>query len=175
VGVADFHTLMNEKYEDIENMLGVNIYPSTHLTHFLIPRFLERKKSKKLNSLVIDFSSTAEECIYPGSVVYSITKRYNAFMNEGLRFEYPEIEFACVKPGPVLTQLLLSNNGQKMPFKVETKDYVKALLSSLRTGVNHGHWKHTLMGILLRIWPYLVNIIGVRILMPIAVKNGLIR
>jgi 17beta-estradiol 17-dehydrogenase / very-long-chain 3-oxoacyl-CoA reductase len=174
VGVMDVHTLMNTSDAANENMIGVNIYPSTFLTFKLLPSFLERYKERKLKSLIINFSSVADEAVSVGMSVYSATKRFNSFFSEGLRFEYSEVEVATVKPGPVKTPLL-AGGGEGLPFQVEVDDYVKALLNGLRRGVNHGHFKHKFMSGLMRDWPYLVNVLALRLGMSQAVKRGLMR
>lgn len=175
VGAMDNHSLLNSKFEDLEYMISVNIYPSTHLTHKLLPIFIQRYNERKLKSLVINLASTADESVAAGISVYAATKRYNAFFSEGLRYEYSGIvEFVTVKPGPVETELVVIL-GDSVPMKAKAQDYAKALLSGLRTGVNHGHWKSKLMGTGIRIWPYLINIAGVRIFIKSAVKKGLIK
>lgn len=175
VGVATVKMLNNDVLENIESMLGVNIYPSTMITHKLVPLFLERYQETKQKSLVINVSSTMEESIFPGNAVYSATKRYNAFFSEGLRYEYTgKIDFVTVKPGLVITPLVLRNNTQGLPLSTDTDTFAQALLGGLRTGTNHAHWKHKILGTLLRIPPYQFTIFLVRCALPSAVKKGII-
>ena len=174
VGVMDIHTLMNTTYESIENHIGVNCYPSTFLTHKLIQRFIQRYEEIKVKSLVINFSSVADEAVSVGMSVYSATKRYNSFFSEGLRYEYDAVDVATVKPGAVDTALLVGG-GEGLPFKVNVDDYARSLLNGLHKGVNHGHFKHKMMSFAMRIWPYMINIMGLRLGMPMAVKRGLMR
>ena len=174
VGIADAHLLLNQPLDDIEKSIGINIYPSTMLLHMLIPSFLKRFDSSKMRSLVINFSSTMEETVTPGSIVYAATKRYNAFLSEGLRYEYDNIDFVTVKPGPVQTQLHLKNVKGGFPLCPDPDQYAQALLGGLRTGINHGHWKSKIWGLMASL-PYLVNIIIVRMTMPSVDKQGLLR
>ena len=139
VGTADVKMLDGQAYEDIERMLGVNVYPSTMLLHILIPGFLKRYNNGKIRSLVINFSSSTEEAVFPGSAVYASTKRFNAFLSEGLRYEYNCIDFVTVKPGPVQTPMLQRMGTESLPFKPDSDSYARALLGGLRTGTTHGH------------------------------------
>lgn len=175
VGFGKSSSLSNLAFEDIENMIGVNTYPSTFITHKLIPVMLNRYKETKKRSLVINFSSIVEETITPGSSVYAATKRYNAFFSEGLRYEYKDIDFSVIKPGPVMTHMLVSNEFTEIPLIVDPDNYAKAVVTGLRSGVNHAHWKHKLMGGLSSMPPYLITIGFIRLLMPWAVKKGIIR
>ena len=174
VGVMDVHTLMNASHDSLENMIGVNCYPGTFLTHKLIQRFIQRYEEIKVKSLVINVSSIADEAVSVGMAVYSATKRFNSFFSEGLRYEYDAVDVTTVKPGAVNTALL-NDGGEGLPFKVDVDDYVRALLNGLHKGINHGHIKHKMMSFSMRIWPYMINIMGLRLGMPIAVKRGLMR
>ena len=170
VGVSNFNPLMMASFKDIENIISVNIYPSVFLTHKLIPGFIQRFRETKRKTLIINLSSFVDESVSPGFITYSATKRFNNFFSEGLKYEYNEIEVVTVKPGPVYTKLL--NQGGKFPLTSSTDSYVKALLSGLRRGVNHGHWKSKFYYYLTGIWPYLLNILTIRLLMPWFVKLG---
>ena len=175
VGVLTLKMLNNETYENIENMLGVNIYPATFLTHKLLPSFLQRHKETGQKSLVINISSTMEETITPGNAVYAATKRYNAFFSEGLRYEYNgKVEFVAAKPGLVITPAAFRNKTQDLPLSTDPDSYASALLGGLRTGINHGYWKHKIIGFLFDSLPYLLTILSVRIALPSAYKKGLV-
>lgn len=175
VGAMDNHSLVNSKFEDLEYMISVNVYPSTHLTHKLMNSFLDRYKERKLKSLVINLSSTADESVACGICVYAACKRFNAFFSEGLRYEYSGIvDFVTVKPGPIQTELA-AILGDKVPMMAKADDYARALVGGLRKGVNHGHWKSKVLGTSIRIWPYLMNIGTLRMILPSAVKSGMIK
>lgn len=175
VGTATVKLLNNESFENIESMIGVNVYPSTMITHKLIGVFLKRYEETMQKSLVINMSSTMEESIFPGNAVYSATKRYNAFFSEGLRYEYlDKIEFAVVKPGLVITPMVKLNKTQDLPLSTDPDTFAKAVLGGLRRGVNHGYWKHKLLAFLLNFAPYQITIILVRMSIGSAIKKGLI-
>ena len=174
VGVADMRFLDKQPLESLESMIGVNTYPITMLNHMLIPVFLERYRSNKSRSLIINISSTVEESILPGNSVYSATKRYIAFLSEALRYEYGDIDIVTVKPGAVTTPMVISNHTESAPLKTNAEAYARALLGGLRTGVNHAHWKHKLFGWGLAFAPYLLTIMVIRIMLPSLIKKGLI-
>lgn len=175
VGVSTVKFLSNESFESIESMIGVNIYPSTMITHRLLKTFLSRFEETKQKSLVINLSSVMEEMISTGSAVYSATKRYNAFFSEGLRYEYlGKIDFAVIKPGLVITPMTQKNNIQQMPLGTDSDTFAKAVLDSLHQGVNHSYWKHRILGFFLNLPPYLINTLLVRFLTPILIKKKLI-
>lgn len=144
VGLADSKFLINQNLNDIEEMIGVNIYPQTMLSYHLIPFFVQRHKETHQRSLVINFSSTVDEMIMPSTALYSATKRYNNFLSEALRYEYKQcIDIATVKPGPVVTPLATAMGFEKFLTAVKADDYVRSLLKNLHSGVNYGHWMHT--------------------------------
>ena len=175
VGVASVKMLNNDTYENLESMLGVNVYPMTMLTHKFIPKFLSRFNETGQKSLIINISSTMEESIFPANATYAATKRYGAFFSEGLRYEYSgKIDFATVKPGVTVTQQVIQNNTQGLPLSTDPDSFAKALLGGLRTGVNHGHWKHKIFGFFLNLSPYLFTITLVRLALPTAIKKGLV-
>ena len=175
VGVLSAKFLTNEADENIENMLGVNIYPSTFITHRLLPSFLQRHAETGQKSLVINVSSIIDDTIVPGHAIYAATKRYNAFFSEGLRIEYSgKVEFVTAKPGVTLTGMAFRNNGQNMPLSTDPDSYAAGLLGGLRPGMNNGHWKHRILGFFLNSTPYLMTVFFVRMALPSTVKKGLI-
>ena len=175
VGVLSVKFITNDTDENIENMLGVNVYPSTFITRKLLPSFLQRHAETGQKSLVINMSSILDETFLPGNAIYTATKRYNAFFSEGLRYEYAgKIEFVTVKPGIVLTNLIYENNVQNTPFSTDADSFVSALFGGLRTGVNHGYWKHKIFGFFLDSMPYLPTVGFMRIALPTMVKKGIV-
>lgn len=175
VGIADLRFLDNQNLSDIESMIGVNTYPIVFLTHSLIHTFLSRFRTTKEKSLVINISSSMEESIIPGNAVYSATKRFITFFSEGLRYEYKAVQVVTVKPGAVLTPMLINAKNEGVPLQASSDDYAKALLNGLRTGVNHGHWKHKLLGILFTFPPYLLTVLNTRLILPMMIKKEIIK
>jgi 17beta-estradiol 17-dehydrogenase / very-long-chain 3-oxoacyl-CoA reductase len=175
VGVGDYHFVDNLSLERIENEIGVNVYPGTMIAHSLIPTFLQRHKELNQRSLIINISSVSEEALFPGGAIYAAAKRYNAFFSEGLRYEYPEIDIATIKPGPTVTPMMLKNNLGDLPLKVDADSYARALLGGLRTGVNYGHWKHKMFSNITTFTPYLITIGFIRVFLSSFIKKGIIK
>lgn len=88
VGYADRKLLINQKDEDLENQLSLNLYPQTMLSYHLIPKFIARWESNQKRSLVIDLSSVSALTPNPVQSVYSATKIYDAYLSEALGYEY---------------------------------------------------------------------------------------
>ena len=65
VGVMAIKKFKDHTQEDFENMLGVNIYPQTHLMHHFTPIFVERFSRTLLRSCIINLSSRAGICPNP--------------------------------------------------------------------------------------------------------------
>jgi len=173
VGVTDFNPLILANFKVLENVISVNVYPSVFLTHKLMPMFIQRFKESKRKSLIINLSSSVEDSVSVGYSTYSATKRFNNFFSEGLKYEYNEIEVATVKPGMISTPLL--RKGGKFAFECSPETYAATLLNGLRTGVNRGHWKSHFFYYFTGIWPYMLNILTVRLLMPVFIKLGLMK
>lgn len=175
VGFTSVKMLHSENWQNIESMLGVNVYPSTMITHRLVQRFLCRFEETKQRSLVVTISSVMEESVFPGNAVYAATKRYNTFFSEGLRYEYSgKVLFATVKPGLVKTATTTMNNTNDLPMSTDPDTFAQAMIGGLRESVNHGYWKHKIFGFFLNFPPYLITILGVRMLIARAVKKGLL-
>lgn len=168
VGIADRKMLLNELEIDIENQIGVNIYPQTLLSYFLIPKFVARWNQTSERSLMINLSSTAELGPVPIQAVYSATKKYNSFFSEALAYEYRKyIDVATIKPGVVITHLATSANFTKFPLNVKSDDYASHMLRSLRKGVNYGHWKHKIMAQSISLFPYQIQRHIIQLMMPL--------
>jgi 17beta-estradiol 17-dehydrogenase / very-long-chain 3-oxoacyl-CoA reductase len=175
VGVGDYHFVENLSLERIENEIGVNVYPGTMIAHSLVPAFLQKRRALNQRSLIINISSISEEALFPGGAIYAAAKRYNAFFSEGLRYEYPEIDIVTVKPGFTVTPMMINNNLPSPPLKIYPDSFAKALLGGLRTGINHGHWKHKIFSNFATFAPYLFTILLIRIVFSTLIKKGLIK
>lgn len=175
VGVANSRFLDNQHFDYIESIIGINTYPSTFLTHFLIPLFLERFRRTQEKSLIINICAGVDETIVPGNAVYSASKRYNAFLSEGLRYEYKEIQIVTARPCAVQTPLLYNTKNEDLPLQCTSEDFAKDLLNGLRTGVSHIHWKHKLLGTVVNFFPYLITVLLVRTILPMLIRKGLIK
>mgnify|MGYP000238005275 FL=1 len=176
VGVANLGWISEQKPEDMEEMLGVNIYPQTLMSYFFIPKFLERFESNKQRSLLINFSSIAEAAIMPTAGVYSATKRYNSFLSEALRYEYSHaIDVVTVKPGPVMTNMARKFGSGISPIAVDCDKWVNNFMKNMHTGVNYGHWSHYLSATLASSVPYQIYSPILQLMIPVLIKLKIIR
>jgi short-subunit dehydrogenase len=160
----------SQSLEELELLIGLNVYPSTLISHLLIPKFLKRKELGR-RSLVLSTCSVLEENVFPGTAVLSATKRYNFFFNQGLRYEYDHIDFAIVKLG--LDELL--GNKQTFGVDLDYDNYADALINNLRTGTNYGNFKIKLFSVLLKSVPYIPSVLAIRVLLPFGIKAGIIK
>jgi hypothetical protein len=98
-------------------------------------------------------------------------KLHNAFLSEGLRYEYPEIDIATTKSGGTVAQLMTRNDIKEIPLTADPDSYAQALLGGLRTGVNNGHWKHKSFSVISNVMPYLLSIKSTRLSLPRFIKR----
>jgi len=177
VGIGgDAKFLVNQSLEEIEQMIGVNIYPQTMISYHLIPFFLQRHKETHQRSLIINFSSTIEEIALPSVALYSATKRYNHFLSEALRYEYADsIDIATIKPGPVVTNMSVGMGFDKMATSVRSEDFVRSLLKNLHSGVNYGHWLHSTQAYMSTMLPYQIMSPLLQLMMPMMLMGRLHR
>ena len=170
VGVLDLAYLAEQNLDKIENMLGVNIYPQTLLSYYMIPKFMDRFNTTKQKSLMINFSSTADLVTIPTSSVYTATKRYNEFLSEGVRYEYGKaIDVATVKPGVVHTNMTDPKKGHgysALPLTAEVNSYANYLLNHLHKGINYGHWKHSIIVFFGTMFPHQITTQMIKIFFP---------
>lgn len=154
VGVTYLSNFASLGLENIEEVLGLNIYPMTLLSHYLIPSFVERHQKTGQRSLIINYSSVVDLTTIPKISAYSATKRYDDFFSEGIRSEYSDsIDVVTVKPSTVDTQLTRKFNFNQMFDAITSDDHAKYLIKNLHKGYNFGHWKHSLTSLALTALP----------------------
>lgn len=179
VGVCEYKFFPKQSHSSIEDMLGVNLYPVTFITHSLLSKFLSRYSDSKQRSLIVNFSSSIDLVQVPTSAIYSATKTYIDSLTEGLRQEYSkEIEILTVKPGIVATNMSSVDKGNGMdclPLTVSSDDYARNLIENLHSGVNYGHWQHELQARLFQLLPQRLLNSGIVVLMPLFEKLGLVK
>ena len=176
VGVGNMGNLAEQDLEKIENTLGVNIYPQTLLTYYMLPKFLDRYNSKKQKSLLVNMSSSIDSVVIPTSSVYSATKRYDDYLSEGVRYEYGHaVDVATIKPGIVetpMTNTEIGNGYSKMPLTVDANSYANYLIKHLHKGINYGHWKHEIVVITLTIIPRRISTFLMKHIFPLLARFG---
>ena len=179
VGIGDGALLAEHNLEKIEAMLGINIYPQTLLTYYIMPKFIQRFEKDKRKSLLINFSSMIDKFTFPSSSVYCATKRYNHYLSEGIRYEYSyAVDVATVKPGVVetnMTNLSQGNGLCVLPMTAEVNSYANYLIKNLHKGINYGHWKHSLIDFIIFIIPSQIVDSAAKAFVPWAVDRGIIK
>ena len=171
IGVMHPNYLAEQDLDKMENMLGVNIYPQTFLTYYMIPIFMERHNRNKQRSLMINFSSVSDMNAAPTRAIYAATKRYNDFLSEGVRYEYGQvIDIATIKPGVVKTNMSDGSGMSKAPLSVEVNSYADYLIKNLHKGINYGHWNHSILVFFMTLLPHQINTFLIRL--SLKLKGG---
>jgi 17beta-estradiol 17-dehydrogenase / very-long-chain 3-oxoacyl-CoA reductase len=140
--------LVELKSSDIEQTLGVNIYPQVYLTHKLIPEFLYRYENSKQKSLIINIGSLSSTAPLPTMSIYGATKRFNDFFSQAISFEYsPAIEICSFTPYAVSTALTrrFDPRVSSMFGCISSSEFVSCAMSQLGLRTSGGHWKHNIL------------------------------
>jgi len=109
-------SLGEDTAEGVLEMAVVNMLPQTMLTKMWIDDF----KKRTSRSAVIDIASVASWEEYIGTTLYGPTKRFNRALSQCLNEKYGSeygIDFLCVKPGYVLTNIGDGRTTVKELFK----------------------------------------------------------
>lgn len=179
VGVCEYRFFADHSLETIENMLSVNLYPVTMLTHTLLPKFIKRYEEAKQRSLIMNLSSTVDLISIPTTAVYTATKTFVDHLSESVRRENsPGVDIATIKPGVVATNMSsaeLGNGLDALPLTVKTNEYAEYLMSHLHTGINYGHWKHYILVFILTLLPYQLTTYLLIKLLPVFERLGLVK
>lgn len=119
------HTLINNagiggtrEFEEvdtsyIENIIGVNVYATSVLTHRLLPNLKKREEAFILNvSSLAGYSPIGYKTVYPASkaFVYSFSRGLNEELKD------TGVCVSVVSPGPMKTNLDTSNRIEKQGF-----------------------------------------------------------
>lgn len=163
VGVMDKTDFATEDFNEIENMLSVNLYPMTFLSHALIPKFLERFDKTKQRSFILNVSSAVTYKATPDMAVYAATKAYNDFLSRGISYEYAKaITITSLTPAIVVSQMSKGFKLDSATFgAISAESYAKDSLKRLGAKRTAGHWYHQIQAEILDILPQAaVNLFG---------------
>lgn len=141
---------------EIESTIGVNIYPMTFLTHFVIPQMIERFSKTKQRSLIINLGSVAAQKPAPGFNVYGSTKRYVDFFGTAISYEYDSaIQFVTAGPNVVETSMpaTFNLNTSVATNPITTKEFVSSVFENLHKRCMAGHVKHEIPKMLTELVP----------------------
>lgn len=119
---------INSDFQNNINMIKVNCIAPTILTHYLLPKMVERKKGALifLGSLVA-FQPT------PTTAVYAATKVFDAFLGDALWYELKKynIDVVTVNPGGTETEFHKVAKSTMGPFPRTSEQVVNSTLKAL--------------------------------------------
>ena len=154
-GLAECRFLHEMSLQSIEDILRVNVDGYTLLLKKFIGEFERRFLCEGRRSLYLRVGSQVTSLYLPRFTLYSATKIYNDVLAQAVQLEnYAGLDTAIVRPSQVSTNLL---SDQHLPItfvSIEPDTFAQALLSSLKLGVNTGHWKHAVLHECSALLPY---------------------
>jgi NADP-dependent 3-hydroxy acid dehydrogenase YdfG len=102
-GLMPLSFFKNQKIEEWDRMVDVNIKGVFYCTSAVIPYMLNNKSGH-----IVNISSIAGRVVFPAGSVYCATKHAVTAFSEGLRQEFSQrynIKVTCIEPGVVDTEL----------------------------------------------------------------------
>lgn len=102
-GLMPLSFFKNNKFDEWERMINVNLKGVLYCTSAVIPHML-----KKDSGHIVNMSSLAGRKVFEGGTVYCATKHAISAFSEGLRLELStksKIRVTCIEPGSVSTEL----------------------------------------------------------------------
>jgi NADP-dependent 3-hydroxy acid dehydrogenase YdfG len=102
-GLMPLSFFKNQKVEEWDRMVDVNIKGVFYCTSAVIPFMLNNKSGH-----IVNISSIAGRIVFPAGSVYCATKHAVTAFSEGLRQEFSQrhnIKVTCIEPGVVDTEL----------------------------------------------------------------------
>ncbi len=102
-GIMPLSFFKNQKIDEWDRMVDVNIKGVIYCTSAVIPFMLEKKSGH-----IVNISSIAGRTVFPAGSVYCATKHAVTAFSEGLRQEFSQrsnIRITCIEPGVVSTEL----------------------------------------------------------------------
>src|SRR6476659_3641488 len=103
-GLMPLSFFKNQKVEEWDRMVDVNIKGVFYCTSVVIPFMLNNKSGH-----IVNISSIAGRIVFPAGSVYCATKHAVTAFSEGLRQEFSQrhnIKVTCIEPGVVDTELI---------------------------------------------------------------------
>ena len=132
-------------YQDLENMVNLNIGPYVYLTRALLPRMLKREK----RSGIIFNGSIAAAFVSPSMSIYSGSKAFVDHFTKCLAYENPnKIDVLSYKPNMVETNLVKIKSSF---FVLTPTEAANSALDKLGWDVEtEGHWRHACLNAKMR-------------------------
>jgi NADP-dependent 3-hydroxy acid dehydrogenase YdfG len=124
-GLMPLSFFKNNKFDEWERMIDVNLKGVLYCTAAVIPHML-----KKDSGHIVNMSSVAGRVVFAGGTVYCATKHAITALSEGLRVEFSsrsKIRVTCVEPGAVSTELLETITDESMTRFIEASKKMESL------------------------------------------------
>lgn len=124
-GLMPLSFFKNNKVDEWEQMIDVNLKGVIYCTAAVIPHMLQKGSGH-----IVNVSSVAGRLVFAGGTVYCATKHAVTAFSEGLRIEFSsrsKIRVTCIEPGVVATELLDTITDESMSRFIETTKKMEAL------------------------------------------------
>lgn len=124
-GLMPLSFFKNNKFDEWERMIDVNIKGVLYCTSAVIPYMLQKESGH-----IVNMSSVAGRLVFAGGTVYCATKHAITAFSEGLRLEFSprsEIRVTCIEPGTVSTELLETITDESMSRFIEASKKMETL------------------------------------------------
>jgi NADP-dependent 3-hydroxy acid dehydrogenase YdfG len=124
-GLMPLSFFKNNKFDEWEQMINVNLKGVIYCTSAVIPYMLQKNSGH-----IINMSSVAGRVVFAGGTVYCATKHAITAFSEGLRIEFSprsRIRVTCIEPGVVSTELLETITDESMTRFVEASKKMESL------------------------------------------------
>ncbi len=124
-GLMPLSFLKNQKVDEWDQMIDVNIKGVLYCTSAVIPHMREKKSGH-----IVNISSVAGRIVFPAGSVYCATKHAITAFSEGLRQELSarsNIRVTCIEPGVVSTELINTITDESLQSFIESAKKMQAL------------------------------------------------
>jgi NADP-dependent 3-hydroxy acid dehydrogenase YdfG len=124
-GLMPLSFFKNNKFDEWERMIDVNLKGVLYCTSAVIQHMLKRDSGH-----IVNLSSVAGRVVFAGGTVYCATKHAITAFSEGLRVEFSprsKIRVTCIEPGVVSTELLETITDESMERFIEASKKMESL------------------------------------------------
>jgi len=124
-GLMPLSFFKNNKFDEWERMIDVNIKGVLYCTSAVLPYMLQKESGH-----IVNLSSVAGRLVFAGGTVYCATKHAITAFSEGLRIEFSprsKIRVTCIEPGTVSTELLETITDESMSRFIEASKKMETL------------------------------------------------
>jgi NAD(P)-dependent dehydrogenase (short-subunit alcohol dehydrogenase family) len=129
-GIMPVGRFLDETDDSARRQLEINCHGVVYGMKIALPRFVDRGRGHLVN-----IASIVGKVPAPAVATYSGTKHFVVGMTEAVREELrgTGVEFSCVMPGPVNTELTAGVPNPRLVKFVEPEDVAAAIVDAVRT------------------------------------------